>query len=384
MVVIPILIVATLGFYNLGLPTQAPQPAPPSYNGVYQVVAKNITVNGNAALQPCTDFNASACPSQVPLSGVELIRYWDTPYYLVNVTAPNGAPAAANGTLPTSVYTVWFTNSTIFCVSPGRPFTPAPAQYPTCPTLPYHTVSVDVSQPSAFASNSTLGLKLGLYVAAFPDGAINISVDDYNILPTVNNLTAANSWPISADNMFLWIAGRSCGPPFYVPVGYAVYSGDLSLAQMKEATPLVTYAYPTVTCGTQYPAPYYAFQANSDMAGVYLYPNLPSVAGVYTATIDTGCQYAPGNGCVWSLIGPPSGYWTGSGYQYQAGEGVNGGPCPGRTGFNQSALDCPLTFNPFPPGTYTVLAADEWGQVAVSHFTVAWHYPVCYSGFACG
>jgi hypothetical protein len=33
-------------------------------------------------------------------------------------------------------------------------------------------------------------------------------------------------------------------------------------------------------------------------------------------------------------------------------------------------MDTGYKFNPFSPGTYTVVGLDQWGDVAVSHFEV--------------
>lgn len=58
-----------------------------------------------------------------------------------------------------------------------------------------------------------------------------------------------------------------------------------------------------------------------------------------------------------------SGFWVGE------NDLAYGGPCPGSSQ-DSNATECPLTFVPFPPGSYTVVAGDEWGQTVLLHFTV--------------
>jgi hypothetical protein len=61
------------------------------------------------------------------------------------------------------------------------------------------------------------------------------------------------------------------------------------------------------------------------------------------ATIFGGCQPAGGGGCLSEIINSTvsfNGYWNGS------------------------------TFTSLPSGVYTVVAADEWGGIAVLHFIV--------------
>ena len=118
----------------------------------------------------------------------------------------------------------------------------------------------------------------------------------------------------------------------------------------------------------------YAFKPLSDVATANERDNVPGLAGLYNVTVNTACHWTPGD-CWWSGLGTWSGYWTGSASQSGAGF-VTGGACPsGQVSSSsnpvQASSGCPLVFNQFPPGVYTVVAADEWGQVAVLHFTVA-------------
>lgn len=344
-----------------------------SGGAVYQVVKENLTLTGAAASVPCEGMNLASCPANATLAGVQLIQYGGSYFYLASQAEASGAPMEVNGVTasPSTTYAVWFTNSSVFCISPAHPLTNTFRQNPTCPTVPYHRVTITVPVPAADAENATLGLRLGLALAANPGGTLNVTVSDFNVGGTVDNLTAASSWPLAGVEMFLWAGGQSCGVPPDVPVGYAIFQGSYTLAELQGEQPLTTYAYPLVECPYEASTPYYAFAPHSDVAQGYTLGNIPSLAGKANITVDTACPWAPGNGCVWSLIGPQWGYWTGTSTQSGAGLGVDGGFCPTAPG-QQRTLDCPLTFNPFPPGTYTVLAGDEWGQAVALQFTVQW------------
>lgn len=371
MVLVVLMVVAVVGVYVVLSPS--PSTVTTSSGAIYQVVAQNMTLKGQAASVPCEGLNLGSCPSNSTLTGVALIRYGGAYYYLRSLVEPSGVPANSSGVTPTAVYTLWFTNSSLYCVSPAHPLTNALRQTPTCPTVAYHPVTITIAKGSTSVENSTLGLRLGLTLGSNPDGSVNVSVSDSNTLGTVNNLTAASRWPLPPVEMFLWAGGQTCGIPVDLPAGYAIFQGNYTLADIGGRSPLTTYAYPLIDCAYEAPTPFYAFGPHSDVASARPYGNIPSLAKVYNVTVDTACPWTPEDGCIWSLIGPQAGYWTGSGTQAGAGFGVDGGNCPAGQGTNsQPTLDCPLTFNPFPPGVYTVLAGDEWGQAVVLHFTVQW------------
>jgi len=112
------------------------------------------------------------------------------------------------------------------------------------------------------------------------------------------------------------------------------------------------------------PTPYFAFEPLSDVALTYQWANFTSLEGVYNVTVNTACHWSSGSGCDLSAAGPWSGYWTGS--SSLQGQNARGGACSPQAGLEA----CPLEFNEFPKGVYTVVAADEWGQVVLLHFTV--------------
>jgi hypothetical protein len=337
---------------------------PSGSSAVYQVIDENLTLRGQAAVVPCMGFNSAVCPSaaNASLYPVELIKFGGEDYYLSSYTEyPSGQSVGCVNSIcstetgPIGTYTVWFTNSTVYCISPAHPFTNTARQNRTCPTSPYHVTTVVVPTPSASALGSTIGLRLDLSLASNSNGSIGVVVDEFNILDHLNNITADTRWPV---NQFLWTRDV-CGPPTGVPMGYAILQGDYSQTNFTTGTPLYIEAEPSsLLCPYEAPTPYYAFKPLSDVAATYEWGNIPGLAGVYNVTA--------------SSEGAWSGYWAGSASQYGLGS-VNGNACPGQAStvpVQVASSGCPLVFNQFSPGEYTVVAADEWGQVALLHFTV--------------
>ena len=336
---------------------------------VYQIVKENLTVSGRAAEVPCSGFNLADCASfgNGTLHNVELISYGGAFYYLFTVVEPNGEGQNDSQPLPTSVYTVWFTNSTVYCISPAHPITNSLHQNPTCPTTPFRVSRVVVPVPLDSTLNSTYGLRLSLALSTNSSGAVSVAVDLFNTLNHTNMISAGNHWPVSVSNMFLWLQ-EGCGPPTDLPIGYEILQGNYSLGDFREGTPLWLEASPLIPgCPREIPTPYYTFRPLSDVAtwsGSY---------ASYDLAVETPCQFNPGSGCYWYGVGTWFGYWTGSTTQVGTGLWVQGGECPGQessTSTQGTPFNCPLLFNRFPAGMYTVIAADEWGQVLLLHFVV--------------
>lgn len=96
---------------------------------LWQVLKDNLTINGPTA---CMVHAAIlGCPNEnnATLTNVELIDYKGAQYY--TVTYPPLTNQGMPGVGAPIAYTVWFTNSTIFCAKPPIQF---PAEtFPTCP-----------------------------------------------------------------------------------------------------------------------------------------------------------------------------------------------------------------------------------------------------------
>jgi hypothetical protein len=111
------------------------------------------------------------------------------------------------------------------------------------------------------------------------------------------------------------------------PVGFAVLQGYYGANNFTAGRALYLYNTTNFTSCTRNSVPYvYSFEPTSDVATTYL----------------SGQTVQTGNVSVSATFG---GYWTG-------GEGT----------------PIPATYNRFPSGAYTVVAADEWGDVVLVHF----------------
>jgi len=185
---------------------------------------------------------------------------------------------------------------------------------------------------SATGSKDNLQLQLSLNTSS---SSVSVFVDEYNPLGTTNNVTAEDSetangnWTVRIGNL----DGAPCWSDDW-PLGFAIASGHYTSANITTAkfldlvNPGVTYSCPLyVGYGT--PAGY-AFEPMSDTATTYGCIGEPCLTG----SVATGVEPPS-----WS---PVTGYWNQGG-----------------------------AFTSFPRGTYTVVAADEWGEVAIAYFAVA-------------
>jgi len=189
---------------------------------------------------------------------------------------------------------------------------------------------------SAEATNSTLGLELILSVnqtLILSGQVINVSVSIFNTLSTVNNVTGASDWAISSIH-------SSASFPCSNYVYYQVYQGHYSEANISSAnSPLqVSPVYQYLSCPV-FQRSYYLFQPLSDNASI------------------------------------PVGYYTtNSSTLYQNTEMTESGMLIGNysTSYNSAVFTTngALPPPPFPTGTFTLAAGDEWGQLAILHFTV--------------
>jgi hypothetical protein len=173
----------------------------------------------------------------------------------------------------------------------------------------------------ALVLNSSDHLGLSLQVNPDTDGNYTFTVRESNLLDSLNNVTEADGWAYRADS------ADPCGPdPYTDPVVFAVVRGHYGQNNYTsgEALPffnpsiLSACGEVTILGGSNE----FAFQPLSDAFSFPSGSARPEV-GVASVTITT------------------SGYWTG---------GQNGAPA---------------ALIPFPPGAYTLIGADEWGDVVV-------------------
>ncbi|HUK75139.1 MAG TPA: hypothetical protein VLU99_05045 [Nitrososphaerales archaeon] len=190
----------------------------------------------------------------------------------------------------------------------------------TASTSMTSTSSAGVSSTSATSAANGLELFLGLNASSVSAGQwITATVVETNTLTTPNNVSAAAEWPVAN------LAAGPCGH-MNEPVGIAVLRGNYDAGNVTSGSALQVYQPGVTMCPMILAAiTGYLFQPASDNA---------SVLG--------SCQSGPCFNETISASVSASGYWTGTG----------------------SAL------TNFPAGVYTVVAGDEWGGVAIVHFTV--------------
>ena len=199
-------------------------------------------------------------------------------------------------------------------------------------TAPYLRVVLLVEpwqQPTPTAlANSANNLQLQLYLnsSSFASGsAVSVTVDDYNILASANNVTAANRWLVALN----YSDGAPCGDGLGI-IGFAVAEGHYTPSNVTAAkfldlvNPKATFNCP-VYLGYGSPTGF-LFVPMSEAADSYgcigVSPQCP------TGGAFTGLTF--------------SGYW-----------------------------DQARAFTSFPRGTYTVLGEDEWGDTALAYFAVS-------------
>ena len=171
---------------------------------------------------------------------------------------------------------------------------------------------------TALVLNASDGLGLTIQAEPILNGSYTFTVRESNLLNSVNNVTEADGWAHRQDSV------DTCGPdPYTNPVEFAVVQGHYGQNNYTSSrglpffNPSILNGCPEVTITGGSNA--FAFQPMSDAFSFPIGSAQPEV-GAASVTITT------------------SGYWTG-------GQG-----------------DVAAAFIPFPPGAYTVIGADEWGE----------------------
>jgi hypothetical protein len=180
--------------------------------------------------------------------------------------------------------------------------------------------SYSMNETSASAVNSTLGLSLQLFAAPSNGslGNLSISTEVVGARNVSTRIAVDNDWPGVANSFGI------CGAPEQIGVGFGIFQGYFDQGNYSDATPLFLYnTSETYSCTTvSYGNFTYSFQPHSDFAELLNF-SVPH----YNESIATG--------------GLVAGYWQLGG-----------------------------SYEVFPTGNYTIMAADEWGQVAFLHFIV--------------
>jgi hypothetical protein len=197
----------------------------------------------------------------------------------------------------------------------------------SCTSSSTSTIS---AQTTTIATNPTNGLELRLFLNASSSSPAGVSIgafaDVYNPSPSTANVTSANDWvlPLGYDD------GAPCGN-IGQTVGFAIAQGYYTSSNVTAAKPLVLVN----------PAVHYSCA---------LYFGYGSPAGdLFLPMSDSGTSYD----CIG--VSPCLTGWNAT---------ATFGPSPITiTGYYLGS-----TLTSFSGGTYTVLAEDEWGALALAYF----------------
>jgi hypothetical protein len=166
---------------------------------------------------------------------------------------------------------------------------------------------VAIPSTSASSLNPSTGLSLNLNISTNSNEWVILTVYEFNTLDQANNVSAADGWPSNA-SLFQWV--RESYEANVGMAGYEILQGNYGLSNFTQGTALWLQPPPSLLgCCAEVGQPdSYAFQPLSE-------------ANV--------------------LSGSYAGYFVGG-----------------------------STYTPFSPGIYTVLAGDQWGDVAILHFAI--------------
>lgn len=171
------------------------------------------------------------------------------------------------------------------------------------------------------ASNPSLGIRLTISLNAATThvgGTINYSASVYNTRPSQNNVSSASNWAIPR------LISTACGTsPTDSPIAYAIMRGRYDSDNISKA-----------------PSINYGMMCSTVMGGVKVYSFQPTSE---VASVIGDCNPNP------CFTKPVSTWREFSGYPSGVAE---------------------VNWVKFTAGVYTVVAEDEWGDIALASFTV--------------
>ena len=185
----------------------------------------------------------------------------------------------------------------------------------------YIVTSVDQASSTDTSANG-LNLTLSMNSNTFKSGdTVSITIEEKNTLTTDNNVPVADLWPVQ---------GLNDGPTGTVnyPFGISILQGYYDASNIASITPLILYDPNAPYAGPMELAGIisYDFQPSSDIADIYTKYDSEPLSMNMTAGIKV------------------VGFWI---------SGLN------------------ATSSNFTPGIYTVVGGNEWGALAILHFTVS-------------
>ena len=176
-------------------------------------------------------------------------------------------------------------------------------------------VKPSVGIDSSSSATDQNGLQLELWISRtslLPGDALSINISEYNTLNGINNVSAETNWPMNDLQL------GSCGHSIY-PFGIAILSGVYAANNISDATQL------------------------------QIFPNEPCPLFLI---LVTGYLFQPLNDTAVILPGNTTPVFMDSQISL-TGVYSNG------------------TQRSFPAGEYTVLAGDEWGDIAFQYFNIS-------------
>ena len=224
-------------------------------------------------------------------------------------------------------YTIVLINGEPYCVSPKV------LVLPECPSV-IETTSVFEGTTAAY-TNLRSGLELILSINSTlynPGQGISVNITEFNMFPTINNVTAASDWPIA--NLLL----GACNSEYFgdLPMGIEVLEGYFSQNNISSATAsdrIQFLSNPFAECPRSPTVTYYIFQPGTDRLSSYTECNL-DLLGSCNMSVDAVVNFNRN----WTVTNP-------------TGQGAIG--------------------KNLAPGVYTVVGGDEWGSIVILHFLVS-------------
>ena len=182
--------------------------------------------------------------------------------------------------------------------------------------------SLPVSPLALMTTSSHLLLRLSLANSSISQGKnITLGFSLTNVLPAPNKIPAETAWAVAG----MYWPRDPCSGGYNEPLGIDIFKGFYSAGNISSGKPLFLLNPATTFCPVTLQISSWAFQPSSDIATrVSDFPSDVQLETNFTT----------------------NGYWTGG-----------------------DALGYGAVFVHFGPGTYTVTAGDEWGDLVLLYFT---------------
>jgi hypothetical protein len=197
---------------------------------------------------------------------------------------------------------------------------------------------------------------------------LGVAIDLVNTLTTQNevppwDLGSNVSWGFAGFPVAVW---PDC--VYYLPLEFNVFEGNYTVASLAASEPGVVPE--NIGCMENENVSQLVFQARSDEVNVTAYYAAPCCLTNGTNTTSSTTEPPADYRMEWRMESSftVGGYWNASAV-YNPFDLASTGVGSNAFTFGYPEVP-PLGQNPFSPGVYTLAVSDEWGQVALIHFTV--------------